>query len=455
MSEIPKDIGLEREVLATILDNSGTGPCQELREYLRGGARTFFLSSPLIEQAASRDSRWCRTMHVAKLHFIVDSIVRQRLGVARISSKRARYVNLHSKVLERFCTWRDAKDAKRFLQERGIIESDGEYVPDSKATGYRLTEAAWSAGILPVPIPDNRIKKYSDIHRDLKKVANEKVEAEGVPLTYLQSHLDQLDLDEEWALRHLEELHREAIVSGRWQDAEAFHARVLSISSVIQKDWRFSRCRAGRLHYGITNLAKVVRRKLRYHGEPLVEADVSGCQPLIAATLYDEDRASQIERESYLESILAGRFYEDLGFLAGYQGEREKMKRDVLKWVFFGGKTRTDTAGIVLDHPLWTAFRDRFPILSRKLIFSKSQIVHPNPYKGDSALAIRLQGTESAIFIGRILNRLAREYPNVPAFPVHDCMMTTATHSNLVEEVIREEFHGEIGVRPRVTCAAA
>lgn len=408
-----------------------------IQEFLKDGHRAFFLSSPLVEKAALPDAKWSRPMHLAKLHFIVDSIIRQRLGVARLSSRRKEHVNLKSKVVERFCHWRHSKDAKLFLQSAGIIESDGEYLPGMKSTGYRLTESAWKAGISPVPIASKRIGKYNQIHRDIRKAGNEKLEAEGIRIDFLRRHLDKLELDEAWAERHLEQLYAKVGESGRWEDAWAFHAKAFSISTVMNKNWRFTQCRAGRLHYPITNLKKDVRRKLRYNGETLVEADVSCCQPLIAATLYGNDTASRKERREYLAAIRSGRFYEELG-----------SKKDVLTWVFFGGQTTTFRGSLETNHPVWEAFFNQFPILARVLMFSKAKIVHWNRYKGDSDLALKLQSAESKIFIETVLGKIASKYPEIPAFPIHDCIMTTEENYEFVSLLIKEAFMARIGIEP-------
>lgn len=418
---------------------------------IQSGPRAFFLTSPMVDRVAAKDPKWRRPMHTAKLHYVADSIIRQRLGVAR--SGRTKYVNLHSKVLEQFCTWRFSKDAVMFLIASGVIESDYEYLPGMKATGYRLTEAAWRGGFCLSPIPDGMVKKYNDVHRGLRKKKTEKLKAEGVSIEYLEAHLNRLELSGGWAANHLASAYEKASVSNKWQDGEAFHSTALSIAAVMKREWIFTRCRAGRLHYLLTNISKGIRRQLRYEGQRLIECDVSSCQPLIAASLYGGDTASVQEKAVYLEFVLSGRFYEDLATRAGYsQGERKKLKQDVLKWIFFGGVTYTSRNGIKLDHPLWVAFRDLFPILSRVLLFSKAEIQHHNTYKGDSQLAMRLQHEEATIFIDRVLTRLAVEYPNVPAFPVHDCMMTTAENADLIIGLIREEFVRKLGISPRVDC---
>lgn len=430
-----------------------------IREFIKAGPRVFFLSCPLIEKAIASDPiwrgiDWRKPTHQAKLDFHCDSIIRQRLGVARISVRRSKHVRLRSKVIELFCHWRFRKLACDFLIEKGIIELDWEFEIGEKSIGYRLTEKAWKAGIVAVAIPDRKIEKYNAIHRDLRKKGNEKIEAEGIRIDHLLFHLNRLTLDEDKAIHHLEEQYIEWIETGSWKAAESFHSRAFSISALYNKEWRFTRCEAGRLHYILTNLNKKVRKDLRYNGMRLVEADVSCCQPLIAATLYGDDAASQQEKKRYLSLVCSGQFYEELGELAGYQdSERSELKQDILKWVFFGGKTTTYRSGIKLDHRLWQAFLKKLPILARVLMFSKAEINHHNPYKGDSKLALRLQGIESTIFIEKVLGQIATEFPGVPAFPVHDCIMTTRENVELVSDLIIASFLEEIGIAPTVKAA--
>lgn len=418
---------------------------------LRSGDRAFYLTSGIIQKATKGDLFWSRPLHQSKLNFILDSIIRQRLGVTRIRSQRAGFVNLHSKVTESFCTSHLSSPAKKFLIEKGIIESDHEYIPGVKARGYRPTEATWKSGMVMAPIYPAHIAKYNQIHRDLKAKKNKRVQADGVDLDYLTEHLLRLELPRESIVSELVSDYGRVMESGDWRQAEGFHAKSFQIGAVICHNWTFSRCAAGRLHYPLTNLAKGIRSRLRYQGEPLVDADVSCCQPLIASTIYPAGDECNAEREEYLQSVQSGLFYEDLARRANYEGTRGALKKDVLKWVFFGGQTYSCKNGIQLEQPLWKAFREMFPQLARVLSFSKAEIIAKcNPFRGDRDLAIQLQKKEADIFIDGVLRKIAANYRDVPAFPIHDCLMTTAEHFDLVSGLIRSEFADQLGIIPKV-----
>jgi hypothetical protein len=418
---------------------------------LESGDRTFFLTSPIIHRLAKEDPFWKKPLHESKLNFILDSIIRQRIGVARLSNKRASYVDLYSKITERFCTSHFSASAKRFLLKNGIIESDGIGLKGIKSTGYRPSEATWKAGISTASIYPGQIEKYNRIHRDLKGRKNKDITVSGVDLDYLTGHLLKLELPRDSLLKELESDYLGVIETGDWKKAEAFHAKGFQISAVMNHRWVFSRCRAGRLHYPLTNLGKGIRNRLRYQGERLFEADVSCCQPLIASTLYPEGEEYSAERESYLQSVQSGLFYEELGRRADYEGSRDALKKDVLKWIFFGGQTYECKWGMKVDHSLWKAFSEMFPLLASVLALSKAEIITTyNPFKGDSNLAIRLQKAESKIFIGSVLKGLAENYRDVPAFPIHDCMITTKENLDLVSGMIRSEFAKQLGVTPTV-----
>jgi hypothetical protein len=56
-----------------------------------------------------------------------------------------------------------------------------------------------------------------------------------------------------------------------------------------------------------------------------------------------------------------------------------------------------------------------------------------------------MQEREASLMIGAVCGRLARHHPDVPLLTVHDSILTTPSHVDLVHRVITEEF-GRLGV---------
>jgi hypothetical protein len=63
-------------------------------------------------------------------------------------------------------------------------------------------------------------------------------------------------------------------------------------------------------------------------------------------------------------------------------------------------------------------------------------------------LAILLQQIESYIFTQRIALRLTTDHPTIPFWTIHDSLVTTKTHIELVEKIVRDELLDCIGLPP-------
>ncbi len=64
-------------------------------------------------------------------------------------------------------------------------------------------------------------------------------------------------------------------------------------------------------------------------------------------------------------------------------------------------------------------------------------------------MACLLQLYESTIMIYRVCGRILKEKPDVPLWPIHDCIMTTAPHKEYVRAVIRQELSA-LGLSPEL-----
>ena len=380
------------------------------------------------------------------LRYVADAIIRHRLGVMRDAHRRSVPARLHSQALKG-AIGNDYKAALQWLMDEGLVGTDGEWRKGEKATGYFLTKRGWWGGIVPVELDDRQAARYLQARARLKKESDKKREAEGVPLDYLRFHLGKL----RWPDGAVEEHFANLPVVERWQDVAKVEAHEYSVSLVLERDLTFTRCRAGRLHYAMTNLPKALRRGVQYDGEELVEIDVSSCQPFLAGLmLYEDALASRPdwpwvqdfianEKRRYLEDVIGGVFYEQIGEAVGFKGERSDLKQAILAEVFFSSEEQAAQSEIV------EVFANVYGVLWGEILKSKMRL---RVWSGDSDLALRLQGVEARIVIDGALARIAREMPDVPAFPVHDCLMTLERHATEVERIMAEEFVAAMGIAP-------
>ena len=464
----------------------------------------YLYSTKAVEKRISKDPQWNTTPRRYRLRYLVDAILRQRLGMGRAIDKktgrrmikrRSKPVNLHSKALMQ-AIGHDYKAALQWLMDEGLVGTDGEWRKGEKATGYFLTKRGWRGDMVAVELEDDRqAARYLQARARLKKESDKKREAEGVPLDYLRFHLGKLRWPDGAVEKHFFRL---PVGEERWQDVAKVEAHEYSVSLVLERDWTFTRCRAGRLHYALTNLPSALRRSLQYDGEDLVQIDVSSCQPFLAAMLYEEVHPNDMlaetveeERARYLADLKGPSFYHRIAeaavesiteewrelcavangdhhpevlekyrnAISGLHLDRVKIsamieeghkaiKKEVLKSVFFGGGNQWDFSPIIKG--FYRLYRQLAWHLHRRKSFRhgwEEASFHDN-WKGDSELALRLQGAEAKIVIDGALARIAREMPGVPAFPIHDCLMTLERHAVEVERIMAEEFVAAMGIAP-------
>jgi hypothetical protein len=85
-------------------------------------------------------------------------------------------------------------------------------------------------------------------------------------------------------------------------------------------------------------------------------------------------------------------------------------------------------------------FKSLFPDVYNILSIIKKQ--------GKELLSILLQRIESHLILHVITKRLAREYPPMPLFTIHDCIVTTAGTQHIVQQIMKEELERAIGSAP-------
>lgn len=400
------------------------------------GARLFLLSTDAVEDAIAKAG--LSKPRAYGVRYIADAIIRQRLGVARIAGKRSKPSHLHSRHLQGALGGKGYKVALTWLIDRGLLFTDNAYTVGESAKGYAITPRGWRGDIVAVAMTEKQVERYDRARAKLKKASEAARKAEGVPMEYLHLHLGWLSFETEAVARYFEEMPTPTT----WKQAERVQSHAYSASLVDGRWWTFHRCAAGRLHYPLTNLPKALRGLLRYQDKPLVGIDVSSCQPFLAASLYPD---GEVERRRYMTDVKGSQFYESIGQAAGWSGNRDDLKQEILSRVFFGAEEQA-------SGPVWDAFKALYPVLAGVIFDGKGKLL---PWHGDKDLALRLQGAEASVFIDGTLRRIAEEMPRVPALPLHDCFLTVADKAEDVQAVLEEEFSRQFGEVPRFSIEAA
>jgi hypothetical protein len=87
-------------------------------------------------------------------------------------------------------------------------------------------------------------------------------------------------------------------------------------------------------------------------------------------------------------------------------------------------------------------FKKLFPTVARIITLLKD-------FRNND-LAFLLQGIEATFILEKICGSLAKEYPEMPLYTIHDGIITTEEYSKLLENKINEVYKQEIGLVPAI-----
>ncbi|MBF8151306.1 hypothetical protein ITJ86_15470 [Winogradskyella sp. F6397] len=254
--------------------------------------------------------------------------------------------------------------------------------------------------------------------------------------------------------------------------------RIVSIDEIKNNIFTYSRNgRDNRLHSNLTRLAKDLRKFVKYDNEFLYSEDISNCQPYIVSNLinkikdrvnnrgiknnidsyhnhiidkytpimsdhFDQDECSkEIERFSNL--MLNGSFYEDFsnylyedGIIslfyndsASYTSNRKiytfKNKRDASKAIFL----KTLYSSKKSKENIINTFKMNFPYVY--------EIIQTFKTEDKSDFPIMIQNIEADCIIDYCTKILAKKYPKMPLFTIHDSILTTESYSDILNKEVK------------------
>jgi len=353
-----------------------------------------------------------------KVLFFVSSIY-----FCRVTNKRncGEFIPLSQEFLHRFIDCHFVKRVRDDLLRLGVIEVDSSGKRGTKGNGclgYKFTE------------------KYANQH--FKTVTNpypkkkEPIEMKNPAHKYLLEQLKQITILPE-AEDEIENIINEELDLYR----DAVHARncaLISTHWIQDADWFFKVDRkTGRVFHNVCNLHKRVRPFLRYKGMPLVEVDISNCQPLLLYSLYPDKGADEARR--YLELVESGKFYEVLQVLCDAP-DREKFKKQFYSYLFSPNYWQTKAGEV---------FKNHFPELAAVIYEMKKDEYN--------ALALALQQLEADLVITAVVPILAQK--GIPIVTIHDSIATLPECVEEVKKVIQTECFRLYGIAPSIKEKAA
>lgn len=188
----------------------------------------------------------------------------------------------------------------------------------------------------------------------------------------------------------------------------------------------------GRVYTTFSSTPSVLRSFALLDGDPVTAIDVTSSQPFLHGTLIEPGE----EKNRYMDSVLSGRFYEDIG-KAGGCGEdmsRGDLKRAVFTEVFYG-RTR-----LVEKAPIWSAFKKLYPTLADVITVKKRE-----NYR---RLAVEMQDLEAQIIIYDAVPAMRSAASDLKVLTVHDAIYVNEEYIPLAKEVLAAAFMRHTGYAP-------
>ncbi|MCO6458170.1 MAG: hypothetical protein J5I93_22930 [Pirellulaceae bacterium] len=218
-----------------------------------------------------------------------------RLIARRIFNRRLKgqaYISMDSRIIRQYIPGRHVKPILDYLVGSGQVERTG--YSKGNSTRYRLSDELHRSRCVICP------PKSSFVARKIKEQKERQRKKDDARKRPVHRHLDlwlkRVRVDEKAAMQFVSDKYSEfswlsslaevpmvALVADRLAE-DRLHAEA-SIQAIAIKDFRSKPCRFGRYHTNISCFHKVLRPFLSIDGQPLVEVDVSACQPLCLAVL--------------------------------------------------------------------------------------------------------------------------------------------------------------------------
>ena len=401
--------------------------------------------------------------HREYARLFVHRLIARRIFDRRLKGRE--YVPMDSRVIRQYIPNRHVKPILDYLAETGQVEFTG--YSEGHATRYRLSEELLRSRCL-IYLP-----KSSFVARKLKQSVERQRKDTNARKCPVHHHLDHwlkyVRVEEKAAMQFvadndsrckswLSSLGDIPLFADQLEE-DRLHAEA-SIQAIHKKDWFSTVCKHGRYHSNITSFRKILRPFLRMDNKPLVEVDVSACQPLCLSIHLHEIRNNiltsvplteeqvQLSHQLSLFPVCcasgkeddATRYQKDCESEKFYQkmqeickvDDRSKLKVKLFAEVFFCKRRR----GKLLD-----GFRRLYPTMGRLIDWVKR-----HDYKH---LSHTLQRIESSIVINDACEVMRVQHPDVPILTIHDSILTIPAHSELVTDVLRSAFHRH-GVSPNI-----
>ena len=343
-----------------------------------------------------------------------------------VMDKGQGWVHLKHIFLENLFGTRDWGIIKETCLNEKFIELNDWYIPNNFSMSYRLnpehkkykTVRYFAKG----KAFNTLMRKLSEIPR--KNAPNKENAFEKKISEYFESILKEIEISAGY---------EDLVDSLPGKKREAYEA---SCERVMNKDYNIGVNRLnGRWTNSITNFPKILRQKLLFKGQRMMELDFANMQPWMAIELYESDCP---EKQEYLSLVQSAQFYDFFAQKTEHDistdKKRKNFKKRILREIYFGG---LDKIGF---YKTWRVFCGHFPILA--------EIILKHRERGKREFAMFLQRKESKIMIDGALNEIIDR--GLSCLTIHDSILCLRKDYLTVLSIMEKHFMRQIPYKPTV-----
>lgn len=447
-----------------------------------------------------------RRFKITKMLTVIDKLYHKVVNRKENKYAQDDYIPLKMQYLRKYVD--DAEKYLQYLIKTGILLTDSWYIKGEKSIGYKFQSSYLGTPTVYLTRQkgeeegtaitligfDTNAKKV----KHLKKWFNNKLtinvsdaqkevyanywkrDGEELPIFY-----DDIDFSK---VSNIGINRRSEKFTNRKHEAQyrsLLGGMVIPLATYENKDFTFKIDESGyRLHTNITNLMKTIRKHVKYDGKTIVSFDIKNSQPfflnvITSPTFWQDSEQTQHFNVSFLQRpskqfgnvyrryrkapltmrafaqtqyrstfelfkkvTLDGSLYE---FIQKKHIEKtdEKLERDKVKRELISILYDQDRMYRRYQYEIEDTIREVFPGLMEFCNSFKTK----DEYNG---LALLLQNVESTVVLRIVTANIAKEYPDMPLFTIHDSIGTTEDYGPILGPLVTSEIEKCVGLRPTI-----
>jgi len=398
------------------------------------------------------------------------------------------FVPFSSKLLQK--KERNYDKHLKYLVQNGILDEYPGFVPNKKCRKYRISKKYLSNKLKAVEIKAKALIEEPEIDfRTARKYE------------YLYQWFNSnIQVDMQKAIVEILEEIKPKLRENYYETYINAYSSIMKLQNIQDEQFWFKTDDFGnRLHTNFTNLNGKIKKYISYGNEQLVSIDLKNSQPYISLYLvkkfYENLQTSNpfqtqqatptLNNKPSLSIILVNQpktntsidfqRFENLVCTGAFYKEFEREIRAKIgddyftrEYIYDHDKGRpvknTFTPKEIVKKDIFTVYfsknkskpkvKELFAELFPTVAFAFENMKQPKSWNDEDShknLAKRLQRMESHIMLDLVAKELARDYPDLPIFTIHDSIVTTAGHEYMVEEAMERIFTSQIGYKPTLT----